>query len=189
MSIREGPEELTLRRIDGVHLWLMLIGMSSARRSTKVLKVETGSNCNEHYTEMSRAAGVRKPKETQKPKTVWNMKKSNATGTVGRAPQRPDCGTGYSVDVHGEFVPGLIFGPRLCGGTGLQWLAQASSKVCGIRPIWEGVWPYLDPWVSVCLRTASVEWIVPRKYGPHGELFFLPGPFFNADIRTSLFLC
>ena len=66
--------------------------------------------------------------------------------------------------------------------------------------IWEGVWPYLDPMDSVCLRTASVEWNVPGKYGPHGELFFfliekepatVPGsetfsPFFNADIRAFL---
>ena len=26
----------------------------------------------------------------------------------------------------------------------------------------------------VCLRTASMEGTVPGKYGPHGELFFLP---------------
>ena len=61
LSIREGHEELTLRkeggakkrvsmlmtprRTDGDHLWLMLIGMQTARRSTKVLKVETGRNC------------------------------------------------------------------------------------------------------------------------------------------------
>ena len=25
---------------------------------------------------------------------------------------------------------------------------------------------------GVCLRTASVEWNVPGKYGPHGELFY-----------------
>ena len=64
--------------------------------------------------------------------------------------------------------------------------------------IWEGVWPYLNPMDSVCLRTASVEWNVPGKYGPHGELFFfliekepatVPGsetfsPFFLADIRA-----
>ena len=30
---------------------------------------------------------------------------------------------------------------------------------------WEGVWPYLDPMDSVCLRTVSVEWNVPGKYG------------------------
>ena len=53
----------------------------------------------------------------------------------------------------------------------------------------------------MCLRTASVEWNVPGKYGPHGELFFffiqkelatMPGngtlsPFLAADIRTQYF--
>ena len=37
------------------------------------------------------------------------------------------------------------------------------------RLLWEGVWPYVDPWDSVRLRTASTQWNVPRKYGPHGE--------------------
>ena len=40
------------------------------------------------------------------------------------------------------------------------------------KPIWEGVWPYLDPMESVWFRTASMEWNVPWKYGPHGVLFF-----------------
>ena len=39
-------------------------------------------------------------------------------------------------------------------------------------PFWEGVWPCLDPWDSVRLRSASAYWNVPEKYGPHGELFF-----------------
>ena len=55
--------------------------------------------------------------------------------------------------------------------------------------------------VCVCLRTASVEWNVPGKYGPHGELFFffiqkelatMPGngtlsPFLATEIRTQYF--
>ena len=40
------------------------------------------------------------------------------------------------------------------------------------KPTWEGVWLHLDPMDSVCLRTASTEWNVLGKYGPHGELFF-----------------
>ena len=32
------------------------------------------------------------------------------------------------------------------------------------KPLWEGVWPCLDPWDSVRLRTASTHWNVPRKY-------------------------
>ena len=53
---------------------------------------------------------------------------------------------------------------------------------------------------TVCLRTASMEWNVPGKYGLHGELlFFLMqkepatepvgetfSPFFNADFRNPL---
>ena len=38
-------------------------------------------------------------------------------------------------------------------------------------PYWDGVWPYLDPW-DVVRKHPSV-WNVPRKYGPHGEIFFL----------------
>ena len=39
--------------------------------------------------------------------------------------------------------------------------------------LWEEVlWPYLDAWNSVCLRTTSTQWNVPGRYGPYGELFF-----------------
>ena len=38
-------------------------------------------------------------------------------------------------------------------------------------PLWEKVWPYLDPWDSVPLRTACTHWNVPRQYKPHGEPF------------------
>ena len=63
------------------------------------------------------------------------------------------------------------------------------------RPVWEGVWPCLDPWDSVRLRTTSTHWNVPGKYGPHGEPCFflikkeqvvasdevLPNPFVSAE--------
>ena len=39
-------------------------------------------------------------------------------------------------------------------------------------PCWEGVWPCLDPWDVVRLRTSSSHWNVPRKHWPHSELFF-----------------
>ena len=42
----------------------------------------------------------------------------------------------------------------------------------GEKPIWECVWPYLDVMDAVCLRTVSMEWNVPEKYGPHGVLLF-----------------
>ena len=65
-----------------------------------------------------------------------------------------------------------------CVGPRTVWRERSPMAGAGFlqslwgKPIWEGVWPCLDPMDSVCLRTASVEWNVPGKYGPHGELFF-----------------
>ena len=40
-------------------------------------------------------------------------------------------------------------------------------------PLWEEVlWPFLDAWDSVLLRTTSKQWNVLGRYGPYGELFF-----------------
>ena len=40
-------------------------------------------------------------------------------------------------------------------------------------PLWEEVlWPFLDAWDSVRLRTTSTQWNVPETYGPCGEVFF-----------------
>ena len=42
-------------------------------------------------------------------------------------------------------------------------------------PLWEEVlWPFLDAWDSVRLRTTSTQWNLPGRYGPYGELFFFP---------------
>ena len=42
-----------------------------------------------------------------------------------------------------------------------------------VLPSWEeALWPFLDAWDSVRLRTASTRWNVPGRYGPYGELFF-----------------
>ena len=39
--------------------------------------------------------------------------------------------------------------------------------------LWEEVlWPFLDAWDSVRLRTTSSQWSVPGRCGPCGELFF-----------------
>ena len=39
-------------------------------------------------------------------------------------------------------------------------------------PLWEEfLWPFLDAWDWVHLRTTSTQWNVPGRYGPYGELF------------------
>ena len=65
-------------------------------------------------------------------------------------------------------------------GLGPSTLCRERSTTGGVgilqslweKPIWEGVWPNLDPMDTVCLRTASMERNAPGKHGPHGELFF-----------------
>ena len=36
----------------------------------------------------------------------------------------------------------------------------------------EVLWPFLNAWDSVRLRTTSTQWNVPGRYGPYSELFF-----------------
>ena len=49
--------------------------------------------------------------------------------------------------------------------------AKSLQKVWG-GSSWEGVWPFLDPWDVVGLRTTASVWNVPKEYGPYSELFF-----------------
>ena len=113
---------------------MTLIDMAFAKRSTRVSEAATGRKLYEHFKEVSRAAGARKPSESQKVKALWAMKAAkdreeecydperkdnivgrnkNAIGTVGRVPQRPKCGTGQSFEVRGESVSRLSVGSRL----------------------------------------------------------------------------
>ena len=84
-----------------------------------------------------------------------------------------------SFEVRGESVSRQTVGSRAF----VKWLCSYATA-CGRGssgtvpkmwdiPLWESVWPCLDPWDSVRLRTASTHWNVPGKYGPHGEFFFL----------------
>ena len=89
--IREGAEELTLRAeevgyqkscINVDHIaqdrwdctWWMLIGMPSAGRSAKEFKG------NEHYEELSRKAGAKKPSENQKSESPLEIEGSQGQG-------------------------------------------------------------------------------------------------------------
>ena len=186
----------------------------------KASKEKIGESFFDAYKEMSRAVGVKKPQEAQKAKALWKMKaakrcrriilrshacrqhpgkKQDKISTLGRAPQRSNCGTGQSTEVCENFVSELP--ARVLGGRSvLQWLAVASSKVCG-KTIWEGAWPTgSDGW---CVFTQSVHGVqCARKVrAPHGELLFffliqnepatVPDSvtfslFINADIRTPL---
>ena len=53
-------------------------------------------------------------------------------------------------------------------------LRRLPPKIVGEADL-GGRLPYLGP-MGLCVFTHSIrgEWNVPGKYGPHGELFFLP---------------
>ena len=174
-----------------------------------------GEDCPEMYEaykNMSRAVEVKKPQESQKAKAFWKMKAAKEAGEEYYDPTRElalweeqlkdpivalDIALKCVENSYWRFRPEcLVEGCLAMAGVGfLQGLWD--------KPIWEGVWPNLDPMDSVCSRTASMVWNVPGKYGPHGELFsFLIqkepatvpvgktfSPFFKADIRTSPLLC
>ena len=55
-------------------LWWTAIGTPFARHFTKELKEVIGKSCNHHYRGMSKAAGVKKPRESRRAKALWAMK-------------------------------------------------------------------------------------------------------------------
>ena len=62
-------------------------------------------------------------------------------------------------------------GSRLCGSKAAMTSDSVVSDL--MPPLWEEVlWPFLNAWDSVRLRTTSTQWNVPGRYGPNGELFF-----------------
>ena len=91
---------------------------------------------------MSKATGAKKPSESQKAKAFWAMRAALACGSKRLVASRVDC-NGLQLSGYQDFAKDVE------------------------RALWR-----LDPWESVRLRTASTCWSVPRKYGPHGELFF-----------------
>ena len=98
------------------------------------------------------------------------MKKRDKIGTLGRVPQRSNCCAGQSPEVCGKSVLERSR-PEYFGKVLSPMVAVGFLRSLWEKPTWEGVWHHLDPMDSVCLRTASVDWNVPGKYGPHGELF------------------
>ena len=52
-----------------------------------------------------------------------------------------------------------------------------------VLPLWEEVlWPFLDAWDNVRVRTTSRQWNVPGRCGPYGELLF-----FSFEERAERF--
>ena len=72
---------VTLRRTGGDRLWLTLIGMPAASGRGRLY---------DNYKEVSRAARVKKPNESQKAKALWEMKAARDGGDDFYDPERKD---------------------------------------------------------------------------------------------------
>ena len=77
--------------------------------------------------------------------------------------------------------PAVVWAPRFC-------------KRCGKGRFGEGVWPCLDPWDSVRLRTASTCWNAPGEVWAAWRALFLPcqvgaGGGFGRRVVQPLCLC
>ena len=181
----------------------MRIGMPSAGRSTNVLKDKTGRNYPVTTKNWVGQPVLRSQMQTEKRKSFgkWSQgqergilssggerqdfgKKQNSTGAVRRAPQS------------GDFSPGVFLGPRPCGVSGLRWLAQTSSNVCGrsgsrraFGPTWTSgiVCVYAQHlWSGMCRSFSSRlrsrrRCRIARQVVPSTRLTFAP-PFFSADV-------
>ena len=116
--------------------------MPSAKQSTKELK----ERMERAVLSLQRdeQGNRRKPSESQKAKAFWAMRAALAYGSKRLVSSRVDC-NGLQLSGYQDFAK------------------DVGRALLGRR---------LDPWDSVRLRTASTCWSVPRKYAPHGELFF-----------------
>ena len=137
--------------------------------------------------EMSRAAGVKKPNESPKANALWAMKAAKDREEEFYDPARKDKILGRKQtrlelwEEHLKCQENPYYGCPLAQSSceklrERQWPAVGRAQAFWPKmwegPFWKGVWPHLDPWDSLRLRTASTHWNVPVKYGPHGEHFF-----------------
>ena len=191
----------------------MVTGTPSVRRCVEASKEKTGERCTRPTKKFGRAVGgVKKPQETQKAKALWKMKAAKEAGEEYYDPTHEDDMRGrnetrlalWEEHLKDPFVA-LDTAPEMCRKfvpEGLRpsdwWRERSTMADVGFL---QSLWEKADLVDSVCSRTASMKWNVPGKYWPHGELFFFLilnepateqvgetfSPFFNADIRTSLF--
>ena len=96
-------------------------------------------------------------------------KDTNPSGIVGRASHRSGGGIGKSVGVP---TRGRIWFHSLSLPTSVVAMAFSIAGAKMLQKMWEG--PLASPWDVLGLRTTYSVWKVPQKYGPHGELLFLP---------------
>ena len=103
--------------------------------------------------------GVKKPREAQKAKALWKMKAAKDAGEEYNDPTHKDFRGRNETRLalwEGHLKDPIVTLDKDADLGGRLALLGSDGQFC----------------VCVCLRTASMEWNVPGKYGPHGELIF-----------------
>ena len=122
----------------------------------------------EAHKEMSRAVGVKKPQEAQKAKALWKMKAAKEAGEEYYDSTRKDNILGRNetrLALWREHLKDPIIPLEKAVKCVENWYWRSrpecfvegafSNGCCWLppkfvgKPIWEGVWPYLDPMDSV----------------------------------------
>ena len=196
VSFREGPEELTLRteevrskkscaNVDHIaqDRWRPLLVDADwhafCQAMYEGIEGRGWEELYDHCKEMSRAARVKKPKwkpKSESPLKIWGSHGQRSGSLWPRTQrQKRDWNDGKSTSKTRLWrwikhwsawrIRARVFlGPRLCAGF-LQRLWE--------KPIWECVWPCLDPWDCVY---AQRPWsgMCQGSMGRMASSFFLP---------------
>ena len=145
-----------------------------------------------HCTELHQPAGTKKPCDSQKAKTLWAMKaaKDRDGEFFHPAHRKKSPVAALAKALEGIWKPPVnveVRVHRTCSSEllssfdgGQCCLCKESAESVG-RALPGRMWPFLDAWDVVFLRTAASVWNVAKKYGPYGELFF-----FLIKERTGL---
>ena len=162
--------------------------MPFARRCKEGIQGEDWAKCKR--LQRNEQGGMRPARSHMKPrkrKALWRMKAAWQAGEeyydatredniLGRTRQEQHFGKNTSKIQLVRWTSPEVVGKSVLKVSAQSALEKVLSPMAAVgflrslweKPIWEGVWPYLDPMDTVCLRTASMEWNVPEKYGPHG---------------------
>ena len=166
MLVRESPGELklraeevalrsrvsmsiTLQRSDGGPPLVDADWHAFCQAIYKGIEGEDWAGLYDWYREMSRAAGVKKRREAQKSESPLENGAAKDRREDFYDPDRKD-------NILGRIKTRLELWEEL-----LKDRARAPMASVGFlqslweKPIWEGVWPYLDPMDGACFRTAS----------------------------------
>ena len=167
---------------DGDRRKWMRTGTPCVKPFTKGIEGQAWEALYYQDRELHQPAGTKKPGDSQKAKTLWATKaakdrddefydpahrkdiqdRARTLSEVWKDHLKSPVAALTKTPFSSELLSSLD-GGQCC-------LCKESAESVG-RAL-PGMWPFLDAWDVVFLRTAAGVWNVAKKYGPYGELFF-----------------